>query len=112
MMKHHDQRNLGRKGFVWLVFPHHCSPLKEVRAGTQAGLAAGTQAGLEAGAMQWPRTGAAYWLALHGLLSLLFFHFRFQLRSHLQVENSEILPARLESVSDYFVSLCVSSVIF
>jgi hypothetical protein len=29
-VKHHDQSNLGRKGFAWLKIPH-CSSLKDVR---------------------------------------------------------------------------------
>jgi hypothetical protein len=29
VMKHHDQNNLGRKGFVWLTFPYHCSTLRK-----------------------------------------------------------------------------------
>jgi hypothetical protein len=34
-MEHHDQiRKLKRKGFIWLILPHHSSS-KEVRAGTQ-----------------------------------------------------------------------------
>jgi hypothetical protein len=37
VMKHHDQRNLGRKGFTWLALPHHCSSSMEVRTGTQTG---------------------------------------------------------------------------
>jgi hypothetical protein len=35
--KHHDKIKLGRKGFIWFVFPHCCSLLKEVRTGTQTG---------------------------------------------------------------------------
>jgi hypothetical protein len=30
MMKHHDQSNLKWKRFIWLIFPYHCSVLKEV----------------------------------------------------------------------------------
>jgi hypothetical protein len=38
--------NLGRKGFVWLTLPHHCSSSKDVRTGIQQGkiLEAGTDA--------------------------------------------------------------------
>jgi hypothetical protein len=36
-MKHHNQSNLGRNGFIWLTLLHHCSSQKEVRTGTQAG---------------------------------------------------------------------------
>jgi hypothetical protein len=32
-MKPHDQNNWGRKGFIWLTLPHHCSSSKEVRTG-------------------------------------------------------------------------------
>jgi hypothetical protein len=35
VMKHHDQKQLGKKGFI-LLTPHNSS-LKAVRAGTQAG---------------------------------------------------------------------------
>jgi hypothetical protein len=34
-MKHHEQRNLERRGFVWLMLLHHCSSLEEVEARTQ-----------------------------------------------------------------------------
>lgn len=37
MMKQHDQRNLGRKGFIWLTLPQHCLSSKKVRTGTQIG---------------------------------------------------------------------------
>jgi hypothetical protein len=30
VMKHHDQSNLERKGFVWLPLSHHHSSLKKV----------------------------------------------------------------------------------
>ena len=32
-MKHHDQSNLGRGGFTWLILSHCCTSLKEVRIG-------------------------------------------------------------------------------
>lgn len=35
VMLHYGQSNPGRKGFIWLVVPHHSLSLKEVRAGTQ-----------------------------------------------------------------------------
>jgi hypothetical protein len=35
---------LGRKGFIRLTLPNHCSSLKEVRTGTQAGQEAGADA--------------------------------------------------------------------
>jgi hypothetical protein len=34
---HHDQSNLGKRGFIWLTLPHHCSSSTEVRKGTQTG---------------------------------------------------------------------------
>jgi hypothetical protein len=37
VMKHHEQSNLGRKGFIQLTFPHHNLSSKEVGIGTQAG---------------------------------------------------------------------------
>ena len=37
VMKHHEQSNLGRKGFLWLALPQHCSSSKEVKTGTQVG---------------------------------------------------------------------------
>ena len=33
-VKHHKQRNSGRKGFIWLTLLNHFSLLKEIRAGT------------------------------------------------------------------------------
>jgi hypothetical protein len=45
VMKHHDQSNLGRKGFILLTLPHHSPLLKEAKAGTQGmKLEAGTEA--------------------------------------------------------------------
>jgi hypothetical protein len=35
VMEHHDQRILGRKGFIWL--PHHYLAFKEARTGTHTG---------------------------------------------------------------------------
>lgn len=35
--------NSGKEGFVQLGLPHHCSSLKEVRIGTQAGQEPGGQ---------------------------------------------------------------------
>ena len=62
MMEHHDQSNIGKKGFIWLTLLHHSSSSKAVRTGTQTG--------------QEPRgrseamKGTAYWFAPLGLLSL------------------------------------------
>lgn len=33
VMEHHDQSNLGKKDFIWLMISHYCS-LKEVRPET------------------------------------------------------------------------------
>jgi hypothetical protein len=38
------KKELGRKGFIQLTFPHCCSSLKEVRTGTQADQEAGADA--------------------------------------------------------------------
>ena len=38
MAKHHNQKQLGRKGFIGLsLLPHYCSSLKDIRTGTQTG---------------------------------------------------------------------------
>jgi hypothetical protein len=58
VMKHYGQSKLGRKGFIWLTVPYHCSASKEVRAGTQQG-------------RSWCRGhagGAAYWRDSHSLI--------------------------------------------
>jgi hypothetical protein len=39
VIKHHDQNNLGRKQFIWLMLLHTYSLLKEVRTRTHAGQA-------------------------------------------------------------------------
>lgn len=31
------KRNMGKKGFIWLTFPHHSLLLKEAQTGTQTG---------------------------------------------------------------------------
>ena len=36
-LKHYDQSNFRRKGFIWLTIPHHCPSWKEVRTRTQTG---------------------------------------------------------------------------
>jgi hypothetical protein len=61
--KHYDQSNLGRKGFVCLIFPQHCSPLKEPGG---RNLKAGTW---RQELMQKPWRGAVYRVAPHVLLS-------------------------------------------
>ena len=66
MAKHHGQKQPGVERAVWLVFPNHCSSLKEVRAETKDRARAWRQK-----LMQRPWRGAAYWFAPHGLLSLL-----------------------------------------
>ena len=37
MMKQNGQSHLGRKGFIWLMFPYHCSSSKEVKTETETG---------------------------------------------------------------------------
>lgn len=37
VMKHHDQRNVGRRGFLWLTLPGNSASLRELSAVTQAG---------------------------------------------------------------------------
>jgi hypothetical protein len=37
VVKHHDESNLERKGFIQLTLPYHCSSLKEFRTGTHTG---------------------------------------------------------------------------
>ena len=37
MMKHHDPKKLGRKGFIWLILSPQKSTLKEAMTGTRAG---------------------------------------------------------------------------
>jgi hypothetical protein len=66
VIKHCDQSNLGRKGFIWLICPHHCLSPREVRIRTQTGK--------EPESRSWcrkPWMSAAYWLALHSLVSIL-----------------------------------------
>jgi hypothetical protein len=57
------KKQLGRKGFIQLTFPHCYSSLKEVRTGTQAG----QKAGADAEAME----GCSLLAAFPGLISLL-----------------------------------------
>jgi hypothetical protein len=42
------KNNLGRKGFIWLTLPHHCSSLKEDRTETQTGQEPGGRVDAEA----------------------------------------------------------------
>jgi hypothetical protein len=63
VMKHHDQNNLGREEFIWLMLPYHSSSSKKVRTLKQG-------RNLEE-LMQRPWRGDAYWLSPRGLLSLL-----------------------------------------
>jgi hypothetical protein len=37
VIKHWTKRKLERKGFIWLILPHHCSPLKAIGIETQTG---------------------------------------------------------------------------
>lgn len=43
VMKHYDERRLGRKGFIRLMLPHCSSSSKEVRTETQTGKKLGRQ---------------------------------------------------------------------
>jgi hypothetical protein len=43
VMKYHDQSNFGRKEFIQLIFPYHCSSSEEVRTGTQTGQESGVR---------------------------------------------------------------------
>lgn len=44
VLKHHNQKQVGRKGLIWLSLLHHCSSLKKARIGTQTGQEAGADA--------------------------------------------------------------------
>lgn len=55
VMKHHNQNNLGRRGFIWLTHPHHSSSSEEVRAGTQAEQVSGGRSCYKG------HRGIAYW---------------------------------------------------
>jgi hypothetical protein len=59
--KHHDQSNLGRKGFIQFLLPYYSSSLKKVKKGSQT----------EQDSWQRPWRDAVYWLAPLGLLSLI-----------------------------------------
>jgi hypothetical protein len=63
-MKHNDQRNLGRKGFIQLTLLPSCSSLKKSEQDLRQGRI------LEAGADAEAMEGAAYWLAPLDWLSL------------------------------------------
>jgi hypothetical protein len=53
------QKQVGRKAFIQLTFPHCCSSAKEVRTGTYYHRAGTWRQEL----MQRPWRGAVYWLA-------------------------------------------------
>jgi hypothetical protein len=55
MIKPHDQSNLGKKGFLWLMLPHHSSSSKD-RDSSRAGT-------WRQELMQKPRRSAACWVA-------------------------------------------------
>ena len=59
MMGHHDQSNLGRKGFICLIPPYHSSSLTEGRAGTWK---------------QRPWRGSPYWLTAYWLAQPAFLY--------------------------------------
>ena len=63
--EHHDQIELGKKGFIQFTILYYSPSLREVRTNRNR---AGTW---RQELMQWPWRSAAYWLAPHGLLSLL-----------------------------------------
>jgi hypothetical protein len=56
-MKHQGQHNLGRKGFIWLTSPHHCSASNEARTGNKQGRILEARADAEA------MEDAPYWIA-------------------------------------------------
>jgi hypothetical protein len=58
------KKQLGRKGFIQLTFPHCCSSPKEVRTGTQTG----QEAGADAEAME----GCSLLARFHWLAQLAF----------------------------------------
>jgi hypothetical protein len=55
VIKHHEQINLGRKGFIRHSLPTHCSSLKEVRKGTET----------------WQEPGSGSWCSGCGLLIMV-----------------------------------------
>ena len=67
VMKHHDQKQAGEKGFIWLIPLHH-SPLVEEEKSREELKQAGTWR-QELMQRSWRNT--VYWLIQHGLLSLL-----------------------------------------
>ena len=60
LIKHHNKRNLGRKGFIW-----HCSSQKKSEQEFKQGR------NLKAGADAETMRGVIYWLDHYGLLSML-----------------------------------------
>ena len=43
VMKHHDQKQVGRQGFTWVTFPHFSLSLNEARTGNQTGQEPGSR---------------------------------------------------------------------
>jgi hypothetical protein len=75
MVKHHDQKQLGRIGFLWLTPPYihiylypYTHTVHHLRSQDRKSNRAGTW---RQELMQRPWRGAAYWLAPHLLLNLL-----------------------------------------
>jgi hypothetical protein len=61
-MKHHNQRNLGKKEFIGLMLLQHCSLLKEIRIETATGQE--PRAGADAEALDgYYLLGCFLWLA-------------------------------------------------
>lgn len=60
MVKHHNQKKLGKESLFHLTLPHHCPSLKEVKEGAQGrNLEAGTQ--VEA-VEEWFLVACSLWL--------------------------------------------------
>jgi hypothetical protein len=64
MIKHHDQKQLVRKGFILLTLLYHSLSSREVRAEIKAGT-------WRQELVQRPWRNVAYWLTPHALLNLL-----------------------------------------
>jgi hypothetical protein len=65
VMKHHDESNLERRGFIWPTLPHYNSSLKSQDRNSNR-----ARTWRQELMMQRTWRGAAYWLALSSSLSL------------------------------------------